>query len=239
MEQDTKDIKIPTIDEMLEAGLYFGHRHTKNNPKMAPFILTLRNNIGIIDLEKTRTQLEEALNFIQKVIKEGGTILMVGTRPAVKEIVKDLGKEGDIFYVYERWIGGTLTNFKEILKRIKYLKDLEEKKEKGELEKYTKKEQQDFALEIQKLNQRFGGIKNMEKLPDVLFIFDLKENILPAKEAKRMKIPVVALCDTNTDPELANFPIPCNDDAISSLNLIKETLKAAILSAKKESPDLN
>jgi small subunit ribosomal protein S2 len=211
---------LPSLEEMLKAGVHFGHRTSKWNPKMEPYIFTVRNNVHIIDLEKTREKLAEALKFIQEIKKKKGVIIFVGTKVSAKEITRKMAEECKMPYVVERWIGGTLTNFKVISQRLEYFRELEKKKKSGELEKYTKKEQHEFTIELQKLNQQFGGIKEMTKLPDALLVVDTRKEKLAVKEARMKEIPVVGLCDTNADPTLVDYPIPTNDDAISSLKLI-------------------
>lgn len=216
--------KLPSLEEMLKAGVHFGHRASKWNPKMEPYIFTARNNIHIIDLEKTKEKLEEALKFLQGIKDKKGTILFVGTKVAAKEITQQVAKECQMPYVVDKWIGGTLTNFGVISKRLEHFRDLEKKKESGELKKYTKKEQHEFGLELQKLDKQFGGIKAITRPPDALLVVDTHKEKLAVKEARMKKIPVVGLCDTNTDPGIIDYPIPANDDASSSLKLILSTI---------------
>ncbi len=214
----------PSLEEMLKAGVHFGHRTSKWNAKMKEYIHTTRNNVHIIDLEKTEEKLRKALKFIYQIKEKKGKIVFVGTKVAAKEITKETAEETKMFYVIERWIGGTLTNFKVISKRLEHIRDLEEKQKTGELKKYTKKEQHDFNIEIQKLNRQFGGIKEMTKLPEALFIIDTHKEKLAVKEARMKGIPIIGLCDTNADPTIIDYPIPTNDDAISSLKLILKTI---------------
>lgn len=221
--------------EMLKAGVHFGHRKTKKHPKMDPYIFGFRNSVNVIDLEKTSKKLEEALEFLKKIVSEGGVALFVGTKVPARAIIKEEAEKCGMPYVIDRWFGGTLTNFEIILKRIDYLKDLEAKKRSGELKKYTKKEQMDFDLEMKKLNEKFGGIKEMKTLPQVLFVLDTREDNLAVREAKRKNIPVVALTDTNSDPTSVDYPIPSNDDAISALKLMVGIIGEAIREAKTES----
>ena len=215
---------LPSLEEMLGAGVHFGHRTSKWNPKMEPYIFTVRNNVHIIDLEKTQEKLEEALEFLQKIKKEKKIIIFVGAKIAAKEITRQSAEECKMPHVTERWIGGAITNFKVISKRLKHYRDLEQKQETGELKKYTKKEQHDFGVQLQRLNQQFGGIKNLTKLPDALLVVDVSKEQLAVKEARAKGIPIVGLCDTNADPTLIDYPIPANDDAISSLRLILGTI---------------
>jgi len=211
---------LPSLEEMLKAGVHFGHRTSKWNSKMKPYIFTARNNVHIIDLEKTQEKLSEALKFIQKIKEKKEVILFVGTKVAAKEITSQMAKKCRMPYVNERWLGGTLTNFGIISKRLEYFRDLEEKNKKGELKKYTKKEQHQFGVELQKLERQFGGIKKMLKLPEALLVVDVQKEKLAVKEARMKNIPVIGLCDTNADPSIIDYPIPVNDDAITSLKLI-------------------
>ena len=222
----SKDIekKIPSLEEMLKAGVHFGHRTSKWNSRMKEYIYTTRNNVHIIDLEQVYNKLKKALIFLQDIKKKNGTIILVGTKIAVKEIAKETAEESKVFYITERWIGGTLTNFPVISDRLKHFRNLEEKKKTGELKKYVKKEQHDFDVELQKLERRFGGIKNMVKLPDALLIIDTHKEKLAVKEARMKNIPIIGVCDTNADPTIIDYPIPMNDDSISSLRLILGTI---------------
>lgn len=236
MAKEEKDLKkensLFDLEEMAGFGVHFGHRESNINPKMKPYIFGARNNVNIIDLEKTAEKLKEALDFIQNLISENRTLLFVGTKIQTKNLVKEIAEECQMPYVAERWIGGLFTNFETIKKRLDYFKGLERKREGGELEKYTKKERADFDKEIRDLAINFGGIKNMEKLPDAIFVLDMKKDALAVKEARMKKIKVVALADTNVDPTIADYPIPANDDAISSVKYILEKAKETILNSK-------
>lgn len=222
------------IEEMVEAGLHFGHKTSKLHPKMRPYIFGVRNTVSIIDLEKTKEKLKEALEFIQKLILENKILLFVGTKVSIKELVKNVAQEVNLPYVNERWLGGTFTNFQTIKKRLEYFKELEKKKAEGELEKYTKKERAKFEEELKKLEKKFGGIKNLEKLPDAIFVIDMVKDYLAVKEAREKGIKIVAVCDTNADPTLVDYPIPANDDAISSVKYILEKVKEVIIKAKTQ-----
>ena len=215
---------LPSLEEMLKAGVHFGHRMSKWNPQMEPYIFTNRNNVHIIDLEKTREKLNEALKFIQKIKDKKGVILFIGTKVSAKDITRQIAEKCQMPYVSERWLGGTLTNFKVISQRLEYFRDLEEKRKKGELKKYTKKEQHQFSVELQKLEKQFGGIKEITKLPEALLVIDIQKEKLAVKEAKMKNIPIIGLCDTNSDPSIIDYPIPVNDDAITSLKLILGTI---------------
>lgn len=230
----TPKLSVPTLEEMVKAGVHFGHRVSRWHPKMAPFIFGQKETVHIIDLDKTQEKLEEALEFIKRIVKAGGVILFVGTKVAARQVVEEIAKETEMPYVSERWLGGTITNFVVISKRLKYFRDLEAKVKSGELKKYTKKEQHDFRLALQKLERHFGGIKNLERLPEAVFVFDSWENKLALKEARMRHIPTIALCDTNIDPSIASYPIPANDDAITSLKLIAQSVIKVIKKYKKQ-----
>ena len=220
-------------EEMARAGLQFGHRVSSIHPKMKPYIFGVRNTVHIIDLEKTAEKLKEALEFIKKQISENKTLLFVGTKIQVKDMVKEIANECNLPHITERWLGGTLTNFRTIKKRIDYFKELEEKKKKGEFDKYTKKERAKIDKEIQDLDIKFGGIKNLEKLPDIIFVLDMKKDNSAVKEAKKIGVAVIGIADTNVDPTLVDFAIPANDDAISSVKYILEKVKDVILESRK------
>jgi len=225
-----KDIK-----EMLESAVHFGHRKTRQNPKMKPYVFGIRNNVSIIDLEQSHAKLAVALEYIKNLPEEKKTILFVDTRPSTRGETRAVAEELGMPYVVERWFGGTITNWKTISERIEHLKDLESKAKSEEWEKYTKKERHDMEEETRKLNVLWGGIKNMKGLPDAIFVVDMKENALAIKEARRKNIPVIAIADTNADPTLADYPIPANDDALSSVRYILEKVKSAIIKKNKES----
>jgi len=222
-----------SIEEMAEAGLHLGHRTSKVFPKMKPYIYGVRSSIHIIDLEKTAQKFKEALEFIQKLVSENKTLLLVGTKVQISNLVKEFAEEHNLPYVTERWLGGTFTNFGSIKKRVDYLKDLEEKKKKGELEKYTKKERIKMDREIKKLETKIGGIKNLEGLPDAIFVFNMRKDNLAIKEARKKGVKVIAIADTNVDPTPADYLIPANDDAFSSVKYILEKVREVISKAKK------
>jgi small subunit ribosomal protein S2 len=227
------EIKLPTAEQLLEAGAHFGHKTSRWNPKMEPYIFGAKNAVHIIDLEKTLAKLKEAAEFAADVASKGGLIILVGTKPPVKKIIKEAAEASGMPYVNLRWLGGTLTNFKTIGKRLEYFRDLERKMAEGELKKYTKKEQLGFSRKLEEMEKSFGGIKNLIKLPEAIFVADLKENLLAVKEAKKSGIKVIAIADTNTNPKLADFPIPSSDDAASAVRIIVETIVEAIKEAKK------
>ena len=221
-------------EEMTEAGLHFGHRTSRIHPKMKPFLYGVKNGVHIIDLEKTAEKLKEALNFIQEFISEGKILLLVGTKIQIRGLIREIAKDCDLPYVVERWLGGTFTNFEVIKKRIDYFKNLEKEKASGELEKYTKKERAKIDQKLEGLELKFGGIKNLEKLPDVIFVLDIKKDAGAVKEAKETGIKIVAIVDTNVDPDLVDYPIPANDDAISSVKYILDKVKEVILKTKSK-----
>lgn len=212
----------------MEAGLQFGHRSSRVHPKMNPFISASRNSTHIINLEKTAENLKEALEFIKTSLAEGKTLLLVGTKVQAKDIVKEIAEECKFPYVNERWLGGTFTNFNTIQKKIWHLKDLEKNRETGELNKYTKKERLEIDKEIEDLEIRIGGIKNLDKIPDIIFVLDVKKDHLAVKEAKAKGVKVVAITDTNIDPTTVDYPIPANDDALSSIKYILDKLKETV-----------
>lgn len=226
-----KEVRIDP-QEMLAAGAHFGHRVSVSHPKMKLFLFGVRNTVQIIDLEKAAEKLKEALDFLRQAVVEGKTILLVGTKIQVKKIVEETAKASGLPWVAERWLGGTFTNFEIIHKRVDYLKNLEQKKASGELEKYTKKERLKIDKEIENLQKRFGGIRDLEKIPEIVFICDLKKDELAVREARAKNIRIVGLCDTNVDPSLADYPIPANDDAASSVKYILEKVKETVLGAK-------
>lgn len=231
-----KQKSLPDFDinpeDMAQAGLHFGHRTSRIDPKMKPYLYGVRNAVHIIDLEKTKEKFKETLKFIQELVSEGKTLLLVGTKIQVKNLVKEVAEDCGLPCVINRWLGGTFTNFETIKKRIEYFKELERKKREGQFEKYTKKEQAKISQELKDLEIKFGGIKGLEKLPDAVFVLDMKADGLAVKEARGKGIKVIAVVDTNCDPTLADYFIPANDDAISSVKYILEKVKEAILSAK-------
>jgi len=229
-------IKLPTLVELLEAGVHFGHQTPKRYPKTEPYIFGIRNKIHIINLEKTVEKIKEALDFIEEVVSKGGMILFLGTKKQTKEIIKKAAQEVNMPYITERWLGGTFTNFSTIILNIKKMKKMEEKMEKGDFKKYTKKEQIKFEKEIEKLVKLFDGMRELNKLPEAIFIVGLNEEETAEKEAKNKKVPIVAIVDTNTKPQNVAYPIPANDDGIKSIKMITNLVVEAIKEgkAKKE-----
>lgn len=225
--------KLPSIEQMLKAGMHFGHRTSKWHPKMEPFIFTQRNGVHIIDLIKSRKMLETSLEFMQKFAAEGKVILFVGTKMQAKGIIKEVATETGMPYITEKWMGGTLTNFSVIKKLIKKYKDLLQDKSSGKLTKYTKKERLEFDREISKLELKVGGLVNLTKMPDAIFIWDIKKEKTAITEAVKKNIPVIAICDTNTNPKHVNYIIPSNDDATKTIKLVMNSIKEAVAEGKK------
>jgi small subunit ribosomal protein S2 len=228
----SKNINI-SVEEMAEAGVNLGHKVSKLHPKMKQYVSGIKNNIHIFDLEKTAKELEKALAFISKITAEGKSIVFVGTKVQLKGIIQIAAEECGVPYVTERWLGGTFTNFETIQKRVSYFKDLEKKRESGELEKYTKRERLDFDREIARLKTKFEGVRNMTKLPEAVLIFGLDKDITCAREAKRKGIKIVSLCDTNVNPDIVDYPIPANDDAISAVSYIIGRVVQTIQNSKQ------
>lgn len=225
--------KLPKIEDMLKAGMHFGHRTNRWHPKMKQFIFTSKNGIYIIDLKKTQEKMQEALEFMMKLVSEGKSILFVGTKNQVSEPLKKMASEINQPYIVGKWLGGYLTNFAVVKKSVKKYLDLIEKRDNGKLEKYTKKERLNFDREIKKLELRVGGLASLNKLPDALFVWDIKEEETAIKEAQQKNIPIIAICDTNVDPEEVNYPIPANDDSTKTIKIILETIKENLLGLKK------
>lgn len=219
--------------EMLKSGVHFGHQKKRWHPQMKPYIYTMRGGVHIIDLEKTAEKLQAACDFVSSVISQGGTILFVATKQQAKEIARKQAEATGMPYVVERWLGGTLTNFENISKLVQRLKELRTKKEKGELAKYTKREQLQFDEEIQSLGKVVGGIESMGRLPQALFIIDIKKEKTALSEARKKNIPVVGVVDTNSNPKLVDYPIPANDDASKSIAYLADAIAAAIVEGQK------
>ena len=222
------------IKELLEAGVHFGHQTKRWNPKMKPFIFDARNGIHIIDLSKTEAQMEAALNFLGNTVRKGGKILFVGTKKQAQQCVKETAKETGQMFVVERWLGGTLTNFATVKSSIKRLKEIEKWEADGTLAAYVKQEQASIRREGARLFKYFDGIRDLDKMPGALFVVDVKREHNAVAEAKKLGVPVVALVDTNSDPDDADFPIAANDDAIRSVRLILGAVSAAITQARAE-----
>ena len=225
-----------TVKQLLEAGTHFGHQTSRWHPRMNKYIFTKRNGIHIIDLEQTTELLEIACQFIRDVVADGGSVLFVGTKKQAQETIEEEAKRSAMFYVKQRWIGGTLTNFTTIQSRIDYFVRLEDQQARGELTRLPKKEALKLNEEITRLNRLMGGIKEMTSLPTILFVVDPIKDKIALAEAKRVGIPVVAMIDTNCNPDEIDYPIPSNDDAVKTIKLICSTIADAVLEgkAKKE-----
>lgn len=223
---------VVTMRKMLENGVHFGHQTRKWNPNMKPYIYTAKNNVYIIDLNKTQEQLDKAYNALKKITEDGGKVLFVGTKKQAQATILEEAIRSGSFYVNQRWLGGTLTNFRTIQKSIKKLVDIEEMENNGTLEVYTKKEQALLLKQKDKLENFLGGIKEMKKLPDALFVVDPLEEHNAVAEARKLNIPVFALIDTNADPRTVDYPIPANDDAVRSIKLMVSVIADAICEGK-------
>ena len=222
------------VKELLEAGVHFGHQTKRWNPKMKPFIFDARNGIHIIDLSKTEAQLQAALNFLGNAVRKGGRILFVGTKKQAQICIKETAKETGQMFVVERWLGGTLTNYATVKTSIKRLKEIEKWETDGTLANYVKQEQAAIRREGARLHKYFDGIRELDKMPAALFVVDVKREHNAVAEAKKLGVPVVALVDTNSDPEDADFPIAANDDAIRSVRLILQAVSQAVTQARAE-----
>lgn len=226
--------KLPTLLELLKAGVHFGHKTSNWHPCMKPFIFGSRSGVHIVDLEQTLEKLGQALDYAKKLAAEGKVILFVGTKDQGKAILKKKALECGMPYIDQRWLGGTFTNFSTIKGVTSKLVNLKAKRDKGELEKYTKKEQLAFDREIEKLEKNVGGIQNMKKLPDAVFILDLKKEKTARKEAENKKIPIIAICDTNINPKGIDHCIPGNDDAVKAIEIFLDFFAQAINEGKAE-----
>jgi small subunit ribosomal protein S2 len=234
-EKGTSDMATADVDikELLKAGAHFGHQTERWHPKMAPYIHSKRNGTHIIDLAKTVAGLEDALAFIAKTAGEGKQILLVGTKRQAQDIVKEVAVATNMPFVTERWLGGMLTNWNTIGGRVKHLQDLENRMASGELaNKYNKLEVQRFQEEIDQMNVLYGGIKELNKKPGAVFVTDVVNDVNAVREARKIGVPIVAIVDTNADPSQITYPIPANDDAIKTIQLILDYVKSAIDSGK-------
>ncbi|MBN8199619.1 MULTISPECIES: 30S ribosomal protein S2 [Bacillaceae] len=226
-------MSVISMKQLLEAGVHFGHQTRRWNPKMKKYIFTERNGIYIIDLQKTVKKVEEAYNFVKELAGNGGTILFVGTKKQAQDSVKEEAIRSGMFFVNQRWLGGTLTNFETIQKRIARLKDIERMSEDGTFEVLPKKEVVQLKKEQERLEKFLGGIKDMKSLPDALFIIDPRKERIAVAEAHKLNIPIVGIVDTNCDPDEIDVVIPANDDAIRAVKLLTGKMADAILEAKQ------
>jgi len=222
------------MKQLLEAGVHFGHQTRRWNPKMAPFIFMDRNGIHIIDLQQTVTRLNEAYKFVEQIAAEGGTILFVGTKKQAQEAVAEEATRCGMYFVNHRWLGGMLTNFQTIQLRIRYLRELETRRDRGDFDRLPKKEVQRLQDDIVRLERILGGIKDMRRLPNAIFIIDTRKERTAVLEARRLDIPIIALADTNSDPDEIDYPIPANDDAIRAVRLLSAKIADAVVEGRRE-----
>lgn len=224
---------VISMKQLLEAGVHFGHQTRRWNPKMAPYIFTERNGIYIIDLQKTVKKVDEAYDFLRSVAEEGKNILFVGTKKQAQEAIKEEALKAGMYYVNERWLGGMMTNFATIRKSINRLKELEAMEQDGTFEVLSKKEVLSLKREMEKLEKSLGGIKDMDKLPGALFVVDPRKEKIAVAEARKLDIPIVAIVDTNCDPDEIDYVIPGNDDAIRAVKLLTSRMADAIIEGRQ------
>ena len=226
-------MSVVSMKQLLEAGVHFGHQTRRWNPKMAPYIFTERNGIYIIDLQKTVGMIDTAYNAVYDIVSQGGTILFVGTKKQAQDAIKDEALRCGMFYVNERWLGGMLTNFKTIQSRIDRLKKIERMQEDGTFDVLPKKEVMELKKELDKLQKNLGGIKDMKRIPDAIFVVDPKKEHICVQEAQSLGITLIGIADTNCDPEELDFVIPGNDDAIRAVKLLTGAMADAVIEAKQ------
>ena len=226
-------MSVISMKQLLEAGVHFGHQTRRWNPKMAPYIYTERNGIYIIDLQKSVGMVDEAYQAVADIVAEGGTVLFVGTKKQAQDAIRTEAERCGMFYVNERWLGGMLTNFKTIQSRIQRLKDIERMEEDGTFDVLPKKEVIKLKKEWTKLEKNLGGIKEMKRVPDAIFIVDPKKERICVQEAHTLGIPLIGICDTNCDPEELDYVIPGNDDAIRAVKLIVSKMADAVIEANQ------
>ncbi|MCC7357743.1 30S ribosomal protein S2 [Candidatus Uhrbacteria bacterium] len=219
--------KVPSLLELLQAGVHFGHQTSKWHPKMKKFLFGSRNGIHIINLEETQKALEKAAAFAKSVTQRGGNVMFVGTKKQAMHLVEKSAQSANMPYVTNRWLGGTMTNFSIISQQIRKFKDLKRKQERGELAKYTKLEQQRFGEEIELLEEKIGGIQELTRIPEAILIFDIRKDKTALEEAVRRGVKVIALCDSNVNPHDVDYCIPANDDAVKSIELIATVMAQA------------
>ena len=224
---------VISMKQLLEAGVHFGHQTRRWNPKMAEYIFTERNGIYIIDLQKTVKKVEEAYNFVREITEQGGEILFVGTKKQAQESIKEEAERVGMYYVNARWLGGMLTNFTTVKKRILRMDQLKKMAEDGTFDQLPKKEVVNLTIEAEKLDKNLGGIKDMKKLPAAIFIVDPKKEHNAVAEARKLNIPIIAIVDTNCDPDEIDYVLPGNDDAIRAVKLITSTMANAVLEGKQ------
>lgn len=230
-------MSVVTMKQLLEAGVHFGHQTRRWNPKMKPYIFTERNGIYIVDLQKTVRMINVAYNFVKDLVANGGTILFVGTKKQAQESIAEEATRCGMFYVNKRWLGGTLTNFSTIKSRIKHLREIEEWEAGDVLSRLTKKEATLILREKEKLEKYLGGIKNMDKLPDAVLIIDPRKEHIAVMEARRVGVPIISLVDTNCDPDLIDYIVPGNDDAIRAVRLMATKMADAVIEGREGTQD--
>ena len=226
------------IEEMAKAGLHFGHKKASVHPNMNPYLYGLRGSVYLIDLEKTKEKFEKVLDVIDNLVSNNKKILIVGTKIQAKELVKEFAIECELPYVDERWIGGTFTNFDVIRKRVNHFKKLKEDKESGVFDDYTKKELSGINKDLKIFERRFGGIKSLDKIPEAVFIFSMKKDMITVKESRDKEVTIIGVADADFNPALADYFIPANDDSITSIKYVLEKVKKVILDAKKKAPKI-
>lgn len=224
---------VISMKALLEAGVHFGHRTRRWNPKMKPYIFTERNGIHIIDLQQTLHRLEEAYALVRDTVKDGGTVLFAGTKKQAQETIHQEADRAGMPFVNQRWLGGTLTNYRTIRQRIDYMSNINQRKARGELDRLPKKEVLDIEREMIKLERRIGGLKTMMRPPNILFVSDTHHEELAIKEARTLGIPIIAMVDTNSDPDPIDYPIPSNDDAIRAIKLIAGKIADAVIEGRR------
>ncbi|MBI2637853.1 MAG: 30S ribosomal protein S2 [Candidatus Sungbacteria bacterium] len=227
----------PELEAMMDAGVHVGHTKMRRNPLMSQYIFGVRNNVEVIDLEKTKELFKKALEYMKELVGKGKMVLLVGTQPAARKIIDEIANETQMPSVTRRWIGGTLTNFKVISKRIETLESLEREKATGGFDKYTKKERLVLHDDIERLKKNFDGLRLLKSMPDAVFVVNMMQDGIAVNEARRMKIPVIAFCDTNSNPKLADFPIPSNDDAVPAIRYMAGRIKTALLEGRTASKE--
>ena len=225
-------MSVVSMKQLLEAGVHFGHQTRRWNPKMAPYIFTERNQIHIIDLQQTVPMIDNAYNAVYDIVSQGGTILFVGTKKQAQDAIAEEATRCGMFYVDQRWLGGMLTNFSTVKTRIARLKEIERMRENGTFDLLPKKEVAGLEKELEKLEKNLGGIKNMDRIPDAIFVVDPKKERICVKEAESLGITLIGIADSNADPDELDYVIPGNDDAIRAIRLITSTIADAVVEAK-------
>lgn len=226
--------QMPTLVDMLKAGVHFGHQKSRWHPKMEQYLFGSRNGVHVIDLDKTQEELEKALTYVKDLAAKGKVILFVGTKRQARALVQAAAESCGMPFLTERWIGGLLTNFDEFRRRLKKYKTLKDMAATGEIEKYTKKEQSTLKKQIAKMDKYLAGLVTVDKIPDALYITDVRVEKTAVTEARRVHVPIVAVCDSNVDPTKVQYPIPSNDDAVNAIKLIADLIAAAVNEGKVE-----